>query len=969
MSLRKVKNKFSKAGSSSGSNYSESVSSSASIFSNSASISTSRTDYGPPPMPAMPPISELRIAAPPQKYHKIQKQAPNASLVTNEQIRELRGLIRYRYALDVRIWSIGRQAKWYQRDTVEADMRRADAALETIKRTLDAWNRREYFETTAAYEKLREVRDRILEAEMRDWLADPPWSREEGGGYRPSSILSIDKPYRSYEGHTESDSTEKGGSSHDSQPHDSVWPLRPVRSSERTRSTMATNAAGLETAPSSEDPYTLKNSIATLKELLRKGRGGTKATSKPDKKTIKSENQGRGPQGDIDIPRLANSSGRSNATSADEPSTTVYPHTEYETMLSPNQRYPPRTIDVVPLVRKIEQDMQQAAMPEWSWLKPLISEGLMDESSSKGQHETSDLSKRSNRTCDVPEEEDETFSCQENLIYAPYPTREELSEYVRSEMGWSRSQSLPDTKLSARGPPSVDSEGYVSCDSLPLSKGVRRMRGRMSSISRHVEGVSRSASSVPPSATDTSKPVGGVSWLSLRRLRRSTSLGTELWDSATQRDAEGSELIETREPCHDGSRNSLSHQSLLAPNEMSPPRTSPDSLGDTASNTDSEHIGSAGEEPFMQIPARKSSRRPTFVFSREARLIAKSRLNNKPGSPDGADEGDVSQADSYESFHMPEINRRLAASSVVDKEHALGDTIVGDQTVAAVKGETLTHPKEVVDQKTIETNHIPSANPQPTTSTTLSDHPSGLMTIVDSSDVAPRNNADHQQLDLVEFVTASFGSNAAFRTLLSKLSQSKSQEDVVKRLQRALKQYCADVEREDEFSDVQKAITILKIRKHRENIARRLVSCHYSPTLSPRGVGSAKSQEEESDADHDVDDEVQSDEGEGSEDIEIETDALAKLMFDIEVLARQPFQTLLAGLKELLLPSDLLDEILSIPRKRIRFETTKDHTILGSIQGLLEDVTALDWDWWPLGSRLRPVRDDESRVHWRCVSP
>jgi hypothetical protein len=131
-------------------------------------------------MPAMPAISELRIAAPaPPKIQKAPKPPVQVTLITNEMIRELRELIRYRYALDCKIWSVGRKVKWYQRDTIEADMRRSDAALATIRSTLDGWDRREYFATIDEYKKFKDIKNRIVDSRTRNWTDNPPWAKQD----------------------------------------------------------------------------------------------------------------------------------------------------------------------------------------------------------------------------------------------------------------------------------------------------------------------------------------------------------------------------------------------------------------------------------------------------------------------------------------------------------------------------------------------------------------------------------------------------------------------------------------------------------------------------------------------------------------------------------------------------------------------------------------------------------------------
>jgi hypothetical protein len=169
MGLRKMKSKF--FGSASSSSASSSI-----------SASSSPRSGGPPPVPAISNISASgtqHTQQPSQREtQKSQKLPTQVTYVTNEMIRELRELIRYRYALDCKIWDIGRKARWYQRDTVITDMGRSDAALLAIKDTLSAWDRREYFETAEQHDRFREIKNRIISAETRTWAGNPPWPVE-----------------------------------------------------------------------------------------------------------------------------------------------------------------------------------------------------------------------------------------------------------------------------------------------------------------------------------------------------------------------------------------------------------------------------------------------------------------------------------------------------------------------------------------------------------------------------------------------------------------------------------------------------------------------------------------------------------------------------------------------------------------------------------------------------------------------
>ncbi|OCK86932.1 uncharacterized protein K441DRAFT_597048, partial [Cenococcum geophilum 1.58] len=72
---------------------------------------------------------------------------------------------------------------------------------------------------------------------------------------------------------------------------------------------------------------------------------------------------------------------------------------------------------------------------------------------------------------------------------------------------------------------------------------------------------------------------------------------------------------------------------------------------------------------------------------------------------------------------------------------------------------------------------------------------------------------------------------------------------------------------------------------------------------------------------------------------------------------------MLASLKEFLLLYGLLNKILLIPRECIIYNLRGKGTLLNTIQGLLEDITALEWDWWPLSPRMRLLRYYKIQVY------
>lgn len=87
------------------------------------------------------------------------------------------------------------------------------------------------------------------------------------------------------------------------------------------------------------------------------------------------------------------------------------------------------------------------------------------------------------------------------------------------------------------------------------------------------------------------------------------------------------------------------------------------------------------------------------------------------------------------------------------------------------------------------------------------------------------------------------------------------------------------------------------------------------------------------------------------------------------LVTSQPFQDMIFGLQEFLLPSGLLHDILPIPRDTIQFSTSEKVSFLNSAQNWLENITDLEWNWWPLAPPMDPLLEGETRVYWRCVSP
>jgi hypothetical protein len=79
----------------------------------------------------------------------------------------------------------------------------------------------------------------------------------------------------------------------------------------------------------------------------------------------------------------------------------------------------------------------------------------------------------------------------------------------------------------------------------------------------------------------------------------------------------------------------------------------------------------------------------------------------------------------------------------------------------------------------------------------------------------------------------------------------------------------------------------------------------------------------------------------------------------------ESFQVLIYGFKKLLLPESLRDIVSSTS---VELSNEEDESMLNYMKALVEDYTMLDWNWWPLESRMRPLNPDESRLIWHCVS-
>ncbi|KAI9774839.1 MAG: hypothetical protein M1840_000055 [Geoglossum simile] len=119
-------------------------------------------DPQPPPVERVPP-GDL-----PEQFEPGRKVKP-------VEIQQLAELIRKRYELDLGIWGL-RDSPVRDRSKIMEKMRRSDATLLKINRTIQSWNRRDIFDSESDWEKFKEIQWRMMEGDKRVWAQDPPWN-------------------------------------------------------------------------------------------------------------------------------------------------------------------------------------------------------------------------------------------------------------------------------------------------------------------------------------------------------------------------------------------------------------------------------------------------------------------------------------------------------------------------------------------------------------------------------------------------------------------------------------------------------------------------------------------------------------------------------------------------------------------------------------------------------------------------
>jgi hypothetical protein len=237
-----------------------------------------------------------------------------------------------------------------------------------------------------------------------------------------------------------------------------------------------------------------------------------------------------------------------------------------------------------------------------------------------------------------------------------------------------------------------------------------------------------------------------------------------------------------------------------------------------------------------------------------------------------------------------------------------------------------------------------------------------------------------------------FANSSALSPLYSKALQLMPQERFINNFRRLLKGFHGNLVASDNSIVTRQLAKLLKSKNRQSRIARRIMVRHVALQGSWNEEDLAAIRDQEKQAYTNVENwldrtitdiqatrsantskELESDDESGTEsDEEDEISHFAQYprldLFIQKLVEGRPFQDMLTSFKELLLPPGLLKELLPIPRDNITYGAIDATGLLSTVQGFLEEITALEWDWWPLSPRMRPLKPSETRVHWKCVS-
>lgn len=120
-------------------------------------------------------LLDQEVAARQRKKEEDRKK--RLRMTNTETLRELRELIRTRYELDVKIWSL-RKVRKPDRPIIEEDMERADAVMAEIMEIIRAWEGSENWWTKNEWEQVEQIIDKMNADGKRRWVGSPPWEED-----------------------------------------------------------------------------------------------------------------------------------------------------------------------------------------------------------------------------------------------------------------------------------------------------------------------------------------------------------------------------------------------------------------------------------------------------------------------------------------------------------------------------------------------------------------------------------------------------------------------------------------------------------------------------------------------------------------------------------------------------------------------------------------------------------------------
>ena len=212
--------------------------------------------------------------------------------------------------------------------------------------------------------------------------------------------------------------------------------------------------------------------------------------------------------------------------------------------------------------------------------------------------------------------------------------------------------------------------------------------------------------------------------------------------------------------------------------------------------------------------------------------------------------------------------------------------------------------------------------------------------------------------------------------------------------QRLLKQFYLDLSRNEETNLEQATFNLLKNRRNRIRIAQRiftqlrpdseevLVQVEQQvretedrmPRAGSRIAGNAEivplndlPEPTIIDKNSDQESHLSKDEAAGEEIPKVTVAQPNATEMEDFLLKRNSFQLPIFDLPPSLAP--LTRILMSIPSDRIWFSTEEDLSFSNKMKAFMEDHSQGIWNWWPLRSRMRMLERNQTRLHWRCVSP